>query len=136
MLTEHAGVLHADDVELIVLIFIPQVLADVEFHLGLMAEFLLVPDNFDCDELPSHVIFAFESLAEGAFAKEIQDFVPISEVVSQNNGVITLVVIVALIMWLSRLCVDFLLGIDRAKEVDRIVTETFSFFAISHFPRL
>lgn len=93
-------------------ILIPQVFADVEFHLGLMAEFLLVPDDFDCDELPSHVIFAFESLAKRTFAKEIQHFVPISQVVSQDNSVVALIIIVALIMWLSRLRVDFLRGIN------------------------
>lgn len=64
VLPEVDAVLHPDDVHLVVWVILLQVLHDVELNLGLMSEFLFVPNDFNSDYLTCLVVFAFQSLSE------------------------------------------------------------------------
>ena len=43
---------------------------------------MLVSDYFDGDYFVGFVVYAFEGLAEGAFAEEVENFVAVGEMVA------------------------------------------------------
>ena len=74
MLPKITRVLDPNDVHLVVRVVVAQVSYYVELHLSLMFEFILIPDNFDCDYFACFVIFALDSLTEATLTQEIQNF--------------------------------------------------------------
>jgi len=64
-------------------------------------KFQLVTDDFDRNDFLSFMVFAFDGLAEAALTKKINYLKSKSEVVSNDNLIITLVIIVTKITRLS-----------------------------------
>ena len=58
---------------------------------------LLVPYEFERDEASSLMIVTFQDLSKTAFAQRCHNFVPVRYVVMHDSGVLTAVVIVAMI---------------------------------------
>ena len=59
MAAEDAVVLDSDDVIGVLGIVVPQMKQDLELHTSLMFEFLLVPNNLECNNLSGLVIDTF-----------------------------------------------------------------------------
>jgi len=90
-------VFHSDHVVLVVLVVVVQVLQDLQLYTSLKLELLLVADDFDSDCLLSLVIQTLDSLTEAPLAKERKHFVAEGEVVVEDNLVVSLLVVVAVV---------------------------------------
>ena len=97
MLAEHHEVLDADDVVLVVAIVMVQVLEDAQLHASLVLELLLVADDLDRDGLASLVVQAFDCLPEAALAEELEHLVAVPEVVLEDDLIVTLLVVIAVV---------------------------------------
>ena len=64
MLSKIAGILHSNDIHLIMWVLIFQVLDNVQLYLRLMSEFFFISDNFDGHDLSSLMINTFDCLSE------------------------------------------------------------------------
>jgi hypothetical protein len=95
MLPENRIIFDPNDVIDIFRVIFFEVVKYVKFDAGLMMKPLLVPDYLDGHELIGLVVEAFECLPEGSLAQKLLDFVPIAQVVIQDDLVIPSVVIVA-----------------------------------------
>ena len=65
---------------------------------------LLILDNFDSHDLLGFVVKALESLAKTAFSKEILNFKPIRKMVFQDDLIIAILIVIAIVVvfaWLS-----------------------------------
>lgn len=93
-----------------------------------MLEALLVSNNLDCDHLLHLVIEALESLAETTCADFVQHFKTISQVVLNNDLIVSPLVIKSKVVTKERSCLDF----DRikAEEVDFWIVLNLNFFII------
>ena len=74
---------------------------------GLVVEAFLVPDDFDCHVLIGFVVQRPDDLTEAALADDLEDFVPVADVVVDHLVVAAVVIVVARVEGRSRLGVDF-----------------------------
>lgn len=68
---------------------------DIDFNQRLLMKPLLVPDDLDSHQTPHLVVDAANNLAEAALAEEIDNLVPISEMVTHHDRIVAAFVIVA-----------------------------------------
>lgn len=97
MISEDHKVFDTDDVVFAVWIIVFEVLQDLKFYSGLVLEFTLVFDNFNCNVLASFPIFALHSLSKSTLAESFKNFVPIAKVVSHADVVVTPFVIITVV---------------------------------------
>ena len=67
MFPEEKTVFNPNNIVLVILIVVFQVLQNLQFHLSLVLELFLVPDNLECDSLACFMIVALNSLSERTF---------------------------------------------------------------------
>jgi hypothetical protein len=75
-----------------------QLLQDLDFDEGLGVEAFLVADDLDGHVSTRLVIPATENLAETAFAEHTRDFVPVTQMVSLDDQVVTSLVVIAVVV--------------------------------------
>lgn len=107
----------------------PQVLQNLDLDKCLMMEPLLVSDDLDSDRFPRSMISALQYLAKRPFAEEADDLVPISEVVSLDEEVISAIVVVSVVVGRLITRRRFLLGV-RANVVNPRVFDNLGPFKI------
>lgn len=135
MLSEIATVFDPNDVVLIVGVPVPQVGHYVEFDGGLVLELLFVSDDLHSDDFTCLVVETFDGLAEGAFAEEIEDFKSESEMVTKDDCVIALFVIIPIVIVFTWFTLDFSVGVNRPNRVNLFVIKYLGFLVIRHFTR-
>ena len=97
MLSEHAVIFDPDHVVLVVLIVEVEVLQDLEFHASLVLELFLVSDDLDGDHLLGFVVHAFDGLPKATLSQKLEDFVPVAKMVLEDDLIIALVIVVAMV---------------------------------------
>jgi len=127
---ELAIVLDADDVFSIFRIVVSEVHQNVQFNTSLVLKFQLVTDYLDRHNFLRFMVFAFDGLAEAALAKKINYLKSKSEVISDDNLVVTLVIIVTIITRLSRFALNFLIA-RQPYKIHSLILEQLGFFEIS-----
>lgn len=95
--SEHAVILYLNDIICVVLIILFQMLKDLKFDPSLVLELLLVADDLDGNDLFSLVVDALQGLPEGSFAKEVDNFESVGDVVPENHIIISVFIIEAVV---------------------------------------
>lgn len=121
MLPEIAGVLDPDDVHLIVGVVVSQVSHDVQLNLRLVLELLLVSNDLDRHQFACLVISAFQGLAERSFTQEVKHFEPERKVVTQDDLIVTLIIVISVVEPLPWLSVDFFGCVYGTQIVDGLI---------------
>lgn len=98
MLSEDHVVFDVYHVHDVLVIMLPQVLEDLELHTGLVVILLLVLHDLHRDFGLLLVVDASQSRAKRALPKELYDFIPVSNMITNNNLVVALLVIVAIVV--------------------------------------
>lgn len=106
MLSEDDVVLHVNDVHRVFLVVLSQILEDLQLHSSLVVVLLLVLYDFDGHFFLTLVIEALDSYAERALAKELDYFVSVPYVIFKHYLVVSFVVIVAEVVFISRCSFD------------------------------
>jgi hypothetical protein len=119
MLSKDAVVFDSDDVVYIIRVVLSQVIEDVKFNSSLVMKSLLVSDDLDGDLFICLVVTAFKGLSKAALAQEIENLIPVDQVILQHNLVVTSVIIVTIIVLKLRRCPN--LGGIQPKEIDLAV---------------
>lgn len=88
-------------------VLFPQLVQYPHLDEGLVVEALLVADDFDCHVLVGFVVQRPDDLAEAALADDLEDFVPVADVVVDHLVVAAVVVVVARVEGAARFGVDF-----------------------------
>ena len=78
-----------------------KLLQNVDFDKSLLVEPLLVPDDLDCHQDSELVVNASHNLAKTALSKNVDNLIPVCQVVTWHNGIVTALVIIPKI-WLVR----------------------------------
>lgn len=115
MLPENHVVLDMDDIHDIFMVVLPQILQDLELNARLVIVLLLVLHDLDGDVLLLLVVDAPERRAEGALAQELDYLIPVPDVITDDDLVITFVIVVPIVM--NKLAVVFLLSVAAAALV-------------------
>lgn len=84
MVAEVEVVQHVYDMVASVRVLLPQLVQYPNLDEGLMVEALLVADDLDCDVLLGFVVQRPDHLSEAALADNLQDLVPVADVVMHN----------------------------------------------------
>lgn len=84
MVAEVEVVQHVYDMVASVRVLLPQLVQYPNLDEGLMVEALLVADDLDCDVLLGFVVQRPDHLSEAALADNLQDLVPVADVVVHN----------------------------------------------------
>ena len=108
MLPKYHIILHVYYVHSVIWIVLFQVLQYLQFNARLIVVLLLVLDHLKCNVLFPFVIEALESDPERAFAEELLNLVPVTDMVSHHDLIVTLVVIVAEVVLTLKGTFDFL----------------------------
>ena len=98
MLSEDHVVFDVYHVHDVLVIMLPQVLEDLEFHTGLVVILLLVLHDLHRDFGLLLVVDASQSRTKRALPKELHDFIPVSNMITNNNLVVAFLVIVAIVV--------------------------------------
>ena len=98
MLSEYHIVFHVNDIHSIIRVILFQELQDLKLNSCLIVIFLLIFNNFQCNDLLPFMIEAFNRLSERTLPQKLLNFIPVSDLVSRNNFIVTLVIIVTTIM--------------------------------------
>jgi len=98
MLSEDHVVFDVYHVHDVLVIMLPQVLEDLEFHTGLVVILLLVLHDLHRDFGLLLVVDASQSRTKRALPKELYDFIPVSNMITNNNLVVAFLVIVAIVV--------------------------------------
>jgi hypothetical protein len=108
MLPENDIVFHVNDVHCVIRIIFLQVLQYLELNTCLIIVFLFVLNNLQSNLFFSLVIKTFNSYAERAFSKELLYLIPVSYMILHDNFVISLIVIIAKVIFTLQRTLDFL----------------------------
>lgn len=98
MLPEYHVVLDVDDIHDIISVMLPQVLEDLQLHASLIVVFLFVLDYLDGKLLLRLVIYALECRSKRALSKELKDLIPVANMVSCNDLIVSLVIIKTMVL--------------------------------------
>lgn len=135
VVSEHAMVLNLNYVVLVFGVLLLQVLKDAQLNTSLVLVSLLVLYYLDCDNLPSLVIQALESLAEASFSEEIEHFKSVVNMVFEDDLVIAIFIVVSRIVQLgTRFAFNFVCF--ETEEVDFLEVEQLSLLKVRQLARL
>ena len=129
VLPEGESVLHVDDAGTVRRVGVPDLYQQVHLHLCLLMEALFVPHKLQRDISARLVVPALEHLAEGASAQLGEHFVPESDVVADDDAVLPVFIIVAMVVRGSHTAFD----LGRAwfaKEVHHFVVQNLSLLVV------
>jgi hypothetical protein len=127
MFAENHEVLDADNIVLVVFVVHVKVFQSLELNACLVLELLLIPYYFDCNFLLSLVVQTFYCLPETALAQELKHFEPVPQVILQNDLVVTLLVIVAMVEYVH-LLQSLFMPLNVLWRLTRRIAVTFDLF--------
>ena len=97
MLSEYHEILYADNIVHIVFIVVIEVFKNSQLDTSLILKFLFVTYDFNGNIFICLVVKTLNSLPKTTLAKEFQTFISVAQVVFENDLVITLVIIIAMV---------------------------------------
>ena len=95
-------VFNLDNIGRVFWIHVFDVLKNLALYIGLISELFLVSDNLDCHIFVIFMVVALQSLPEGAFSQEANDFVLKGDVIFDHCFVISFIVVISkieLVKW-------------------------------------
>ena len=98
MLSEDNIVFNMNHIHDVLLVVWPQILQDFELYTGLIVIFLLVLNDFDGDLSLIFVVYAPESSTKWSLAQKLHDFISVTNMISHDYLIVTLVVIISVII--------------------------------------
>ena len=102
MISENAVVFDLDDVVLVFGVMLLQVLEDAKLDTCLMLVSLLIFDDLYGHDLSCFMVQAPQSLAKAALSEEVDHFEPVVDVILHHYIVVTILVVIAIVVQLSR----------------------------------
>lgn len=75
-----------------------QLLQNVDFDQRLLVEPLLVPDDLDSHKLAELVIDTPDNLSETTLAEDVEDLVPVRQVVTEDNLIVPSIIVVTKVL--------------------------------------
>src|SRR5690242_5812128 len=105
-----------------------QLLQDVNLDQSLLMESFLVADDLDGNKASCLMIDATYNLSEATLAEQVNDLVPIGEMVAKDYVIVTTIIIVSEVGGLRVEVTDMFLSILRAAEIDLFVVYNFASF--------
>ena len=91
--TEYKVVLDVDHVGCVAGILAQEMFQDFNFPLGLVQEPFIVPDDLQSSKLSSLVVVNLQHLAEGPFPEDLEDLVPVADMVVRKGNIVVLHVV-------------------------------------------
>lgn len=97
---------------------IPQLLEDIHFNQRLLMKSFFITDYFDGNQATCSVIYTAYHLTEAALPKNINDFVPIRQVIACHYVIVSSFIVIPKIDCFCVEVADMFLGIVSTAEVD------------------
>jgi hypothetical protein len=135
MLPEDHIVIQVDDIHDIIRVVLLKELEDLELDASLIIVLLLVFYYFNGDFAVLFMILTFESGSKTTFAKEVFDLISEAYVISGHDRIVSFIVIVAVVVFQGRTCVDFL-SCWRSNKVDFRILKNFLLFIFRELIRV
>mmetsp|Transcript_35715 Transcript_35715/g.43094 ORF Transcript_35715/g.43094 Transcript_35715/m.43094 type:complete len:224 (+) Transcript_35715:1502-2173(+) len=126
MVAEVEVLAHVDDVGGIILIFMPQMLENLDLYEGLVMKAFLISDDLYSTESVRFVVKALHYLPEAALAEGFEDLVAEADVVVKDCGVVSSLVVIAMVVSSNVWTCSDLVGAVVACEVYLRVLENFT----------
>lgn len=120
MLPKYHVILHVYNVHSIIRIIFFKILQNLKLNSSLIVVLLFVLNDLQSHKLLPFVIEAFQSNAKRALSQELLDLIPKSDMISHDNLVIALVIIIAKVVFTLQGAFDFLATLAEIKNL-RIV---------------
>jgi len=84
---------------------------------------LLIANDLDSDENPGLVVDAADNLAEAPLSEDVNNFVPVGQVVPRHDGVVATLIVVAKVGRLRVHITHYLGGVLSSAEVNVVVVD-------------
>jgi len=98
MFPEDNIVLHVDDVHCIISIVFFKELQNLKLDPCLIIILLLVLDDFKCNKFFELMVKALDCNTKGTFAEEALHFIPIPNMISHHNLVVSFMIVISIVM--------------------------------------
>lgn len=122
------------NIHYIFLVILSQILQYFQFYTCLIIIFLLILNNLNCNLSLFLVINTPNSCTEGSFSQEVNNLIPVSNVVSNDNIVITFFIIESIIVKIFFLFFTIFLIAATALLICRIFTNNILVICLTWFP--